>query len=44
MSLTITFDDDVSERLESEANQRRIAVEELAASILDRAVSRGQVT
>jgi hypothetical protein len=38
MSLTITFPSDLAQRLESEAKQRRISVEELAATILNRAV------
>src|SRR5687768_1461383 len=38
MSLTITFPSDLAQRLQSEARQRQVSVEELAATILDRAV------
>ena len=38
MSITITFQDDLAQRLESEARQQRVTVEELATTILDRAV------
>jgi len=41
MSITITFPNDLAQRLESEALQRQISVEELARTILDRAVARG---
>ena len=40
MSITITFQNDLAQRLESEARQRHVSVEELAATILDRAVTR----
>ena len=38
MSITITFQNDLAQRLESEALRRHVSVEELAATILDRAV------
>jgi hypothetical protein len=38
MSLTITFPSDLAQRLQTEASQRQVSVEELAATILDRAV------
>ncbi len=40
MSITITFQNDLAQRLESEAMQRHVSVEELAVTILDQAVSR----
>lgn len=40
MSITITFQNDLAQRLESEALQRHVSVEELAVTILDQAVSR----
>ena len=40
MSITITFQTDLAQRLESEAMQRHVSVEELATTILDRAVTR----
>ena len=39
MSVTITFQNDLAQRLETEALQRHVSVEELATTILDRAVS-----
>ena len=42
MSLTITFQKDLAQRLESEARQQHVSVEELATTILDRAVARTQ--
>jgi hypothetical protein len=38
MSITITFQNDLAQRLESAAIQRQVSVEELATTILDRAV------
>lgn len=43
MSITITFQNDLAQRLESEALQRHVSVEELAVTILDRAVLRTPV-
>ncbi len=40
MTLTITVQNELAQRLESAALQRNVSVEELATSILDRAVSR----
>lgn len=40
MSLTITFEDELAQRLEREAHERRISAEELARTILDDAVPR----
>ena len=40
MSITITFQNDLAQRLETEARQRQASVEELATTILDRAVTR----
>ena len=40
MSITITFQNDLAQLLESEAMQRQVSVEELAATILGRAVMR----
>ena len=39
MSITITLQQDLAERLEAEAMQRSISVEALATAILDRAVT-----
>ena len=44
MSITITFQNDLALRLESEALQRHVSVEELAVTILDRAVLRTPVS
>lgn len=40
MALTITVHNDLAQRLESAAIEKNVSVEELAKSILDRAVSR----
>lgn len=44
MSITITFQNDLAQRLESEALQRHVSVEELAVTILDREVLRTPVS
>lgn len=40
MSITITFPNDLAQRLKTEAMQRQVSVEELATTILNRAVTR----
>lgn len=40
MSITVTFHDDLAERLETEAMKQQISVEKLVTTILDRALSR----
>ena len=40
MSITITFQDDLAQRIESEAKEQRVSIEELATTILDLAITR----